>query len=308
MRIAEITEKWSQKYKRSINCAHPKGFSQRAHCAGRKKNEDIEVDEARKGSWNLPDERTETMSLKDLQQHIGLPKMKLIGRNPEFIDNFHTAMSVGVAVGGRFSRRNGFETVDIAHGPMGDSKLRRMVSFHFGLSGRRIAQAVIYNNWNDERHSQGGIKWSYVKTVEHPLDRRENQKLARDSDKSKDRVSEELDYMKGHCHVMALALKELHPDWQIRAHVGWDEEAEDDNDYRIDHVYIVAPDGSAYDCRGKFDNEQELVGQDWIVDNETQFTDYTLNDLKADVARGELKSFTKLDIQKAIKFIKQINL
>jgi hypothetical protein len=32
-----IEEKWSQKYKRSINCARPRGFSQRAHCAGRKK-------------------------------------------------------------------------------------------------------------------------------------------------------------------------------------------------------------------------------------------------------------------------------
>ena len=33
-----ITEKWSAKYKRSINCSHPKGFSQRAHCAGKKKH------------------------------------------------------------------------------------------------------------------------------------------------------------------------------------------------------------------------------------------------------------------------------
>jgi hypothetical protein len=32
-----IEEKWSEKYKRSINCANPRGFSQRAHCAGRKK-------------------------------------------------------------------------------------------------------------------------------------------------------------------------------------------------------------------------------------------------------------------------------
>jgi len=37
----ELDEKWSQKYKSSINCANPKGFSQRAHCAGRKKNEDV---------------------------------------------------------------------------------------------------------------------------------------------------------------------------------------------------------------------------------------------------------------------------
>ena len=32
-----IEEKWSQKYKRSIDCSHPRGFSQKAHCAGRKK-------------------------------------------------------------------------------------------------------------------------------------------------------------------------------------------------------------------------------------------------------------------------------
>ena len=31
-----VSEAWSKKYKKSINCANPKGFSQRAHCAGRK--------------------------------------------------------------------------------------------------------------------------------------------------------------------------------------------------------------------------------------------------------------------------------
>ena len=30
-------EKWSAKYKKSIDCSNPKGFSQKAHCAGRKK-------------------------------------------------------------------------------------------------------------------------------------------------------------------------------------------------------------------------------------------------------------------------------
>ena len=33
----EMREEWSQKYKKSINCSNPKGFSQRAHCQGRKK-------------------------------------------------------------------------------------------------------------------------------------------------------------------------------------------------------------------------------------------------------------------------------
>lgn len=46
MKINEIlTEDWSQKYKSSINCSHPKGFSQKAHCAGKKKhNESIEME------------------------------------------------------------------------------------------------------------------------------------------------------------------------------------------------------------------------------------------------------------------------
>ena len=38
-----MQEGWSEKYKKSIDCKNPKGFSQRAHCQGRKKkvNEDL---------------------------------------------------------------------------------------------------------------------------------------------------------------------------------------------------------------------------------------------------------------------------
>jgi len=32
-----VGEDWSSKYKKSINCNNPKGFSQRAHCQERKK-------------------------------------------------------------------------------------------------------------------------------------------------------------------------------------------------------------------------------------------------------------------------------
>ena len=35
--IKKIDEKWSDKYKRSIDCNNPKGFSQKAHCQGKKK-------------------------------------------------------------------------------------------------------------------------------------------------------------------------------------------------------------------------------------------------------------------------------
>lgn len=52
-----LEEKWSQKYKRSINCASPKGFSQRAHCAGRKKNESTESYEQAVRDTGIVDEK-----------------------------------------------------------------------------------------------------------------------------------------------------------------------------------------------------------------------------------------------------------
>lgn len=37
-----LDEEWSDKYKRSIDCNNPKGFSQKAHCQGRKKKESVD--------------------------------------------------------------------------------------------------------------------------------------------------------------------------------------------------------------------------------------------------------------------------
>jgi hypothetical protein len=42
-RSEKVEEKWSEKYKKSIDCSNPKGFSQKAHCQGKKK--DTNVDE-----------------------------------------------------------------------------------------------------------------------------------------------------------------------------------------------------------------------------------------------------------------------
>jgi len=42
----EIEEKWSEKYKKSIDCNNPKGFSQKAHCQGRKKKVKEEIEES----------------------------------------------------------------------------------------------------------------------------------------------------------------------------------------------------------------------------------------------------------------------
>ena len=43
-------EEWSNKYKKSIDCDNPKGFSQRAHCQGKKKKMNEESDKKGKGS------------------------------------------------------------------------------------------------------------------------------------------------------------------------------------------------------------------------------------------------------------------
>jgi len=37
--IDHVDEAWSKKYKKSINCSNPKGFSQKAHCAARRKRQ-----------------------------------------------------------------------------------------------------------------------------------------------------------------------------------------------------------------------------------------------------------------------------
>jgi hypothetical protein len=36
--------KWTKKYKNSIDCNNPKGFSQRAHCQGKKKEKEKSFD------------------------------------------------------------------------------------------------------------------------------------------------------------------------------------------------------------------------------------------------------------------------
>jgi hypothetical protein len=52
---AVTKEEWSEKYKKSIDCDHPKGFSQRAHCQGKKKKvkENVEFTEALKSHYSV---------------------------------------------------------------------------------------------------------------------------------------------------------------------------------------------------------------------------------------------------------------
>lgn len=59
----QVEEKWSEKYKRSIDCNNPKGFSQRAHCQGKNKKMN---EESLKGGV------ADKMTIEDIaKKHIG---------------------------------------------------------------------------------------------------------------------------------------------------------------------------------------------------------------------------------------------
>ena len=79
-----VDEKWSKKYKSSINCNNPKGFSQKAHCAGSKKSEDQHPNERPLGPETKPTMPSGTIRVKvsdvydwyKLGQHISdLPNL-----------------------------------------------------------------------------------------------------------------------------------------------------------------------------------------------------------------------------------------
>lgn len=58
----QVKEKWSAKYKSSINCSNPKGFSQKAHCAGRKKRNESVMHDEPEGTLTKVTERRRHMS------------------------------------------------------------------------------------------------------------------------------------------------------------------------------------------------------------------------------------------------------
>ena len=70
---SELKEKWSEKYKKSIDCNNPKGFSQKAHCQGRKKN----ANESEELKGGLADDKTLTQIAKkhDAKEYYHIKNM-----------------------------------------------------------------------------------------------------------------------------------------------------------------------------------------------------------------------------------------
>ena len=81
MKEDDMEEDWSQKYKSSIDCNNPKGFSQKAHCAGKKKDESVNEDLRNwfdpnhpKGGWKRVNSKGEVVG--DCAREPGEPKPK----------------------------------------------------------------------------------------------------------------------------------------------------------------------------------------------------------------------------------------
>jgi len=68
---------WSEKYKKSINCNNPKGFSQKAHCAGRKiRKENMKLSELKETIVQVI-EAKRGRGIKTIQKDISTVSKKL---------------------------------------------------------------------------------------------------------------------------------------------------------------------------------------------------------------------------------------
>ena len=79
-----LDEKWTKKYKKSINCNAPKGFSQRAHCAARRKRRAGGTTKSKSVSENRLDALVESM-LSHLQTQ-GLTEAQAVAHIDERLD------------------------------------------------------------------------------------------------------------------------------------------------------------------------------------------------------------------------------
>lgn len=94
--LETIDEKWSEKYKRSIDCNNPKGFSQKAHCQGRKKNESIarndDIIEERSRAANVSVLKQLQPYSKDSSYYVTFTDLEKVGVNPN--NKFATPIGV----------------------------------------------------------------------------------------------------------------------------------------------------------------------------------------------------------------------
>lgn len=108
------------------------------------------------------------ISAQELLKYISRAKLDSIVKHPWFRQYMGVAQSVDIPIGYRYSLdHNGFEFIEVAHGPMGDKALRRLLVFRLRYKGRAISQIELYQNWNNERFptEPKNIKWTHIKSL-----------------------------------------------------------------------------------------------------------------------------------------------
>jgi hypothetical protein len=102
-----LNEKWSQKQRRGVDCNNPKGFSQRAHCAGRRARQ---AGKHTKSSKITESKRAELATVPMIKKFLPIVKQELnLEKLPKIKIQRHVAVHDGQATFGRFV--NGEETV-----------------------------------------------------------------------------------------------------------------------------------------------------------------------------------------------------
>jgi len=123
------SESWSAKYKRSIDCSHPKGFSQRAHCQGKRKqgvDESARLTPRRKevlGAIGRAAQDTIERGIPDNKREAALHRRQRV-RNA--VDAAITAQGYGKSAGERATRKR------VVGRKLALSRIDRKMEKHYG--------------------------------------------------------------------------------------------------------------------------------------------------------------------------------
>ena len=115
---------------------------------------------------------SKVMTPAEMQKHIGKAKFNALTRHKFYKDYFSHMAAMDVPVGMKYEKsEHGFETIHVAHGPVGDEKVRRMAQFQLGYGGRKVDNAHLYINRNGKEISghPGQIDWTHLRS-EHDHD------------------------------------------------------------------------------------------------------------------------------------------
>jgi len=164
-----LAEKWSQKYKSSINCSHPRGFSQKAHCAGKKKhNESVEMEMTCpdcgmcESHANLNEEQQMTQPQDELSRILELGTGLSLEARAELHEEFDLIESIIDTI----AEHNGVEA-DVVWSDL--ESLTEDELYVFAVTSQPIMESEAWQKANN-RDKTDGMSRKAVKTYrrEHP--------------------------------------------------------------------------------------------------------------------------------------------